>query len=568
MPDVIAGLIEGVELTPEVELAILLAFASVLGIVFKLLKQPLVLAYLVTGIVIGYLGFLSIEDGEMFEVFSTLGVMFLLFLVGMEMDYESIKKTGKLSLIIGLGQVIFTATGGFLLAYFAFGLEVIHAIYVAVALTFSSTVIIVKLLSDKGSMTSLHGRAAIGLLLVQDLVVVVILISLNAIEMGGGVDAFSIIRTVAMGMVLFGVMLFLGREVFPYIFQKIARSQELLFLLSIAWLLVFAMVVEQFGFSVEIAGFLGGVALANSSEKYHISNRIRPLRDFFILVFFVYLGSLMVLSGFEGLLWPVIIFSAFVLIGNPVIVMVLMGLMRYKRRTGFLTGVTVAQISEFSLIFATLGLSLGHITDQIFAMIVAVGVVTITLSTYLILYAEKIFPYLSGVLSIFEKKNAFEETEDKDISRSIVLIGANRIGRGILNHIDKERVMVVDFDPVVIEDLKRKGVDCIFADIKDPYLIDELNLENTKLFISTSPQLEDNITLLRNVKRKNEDIKVVTRAEREEEALILYEEGVDYALLPHLLSGKYLGRIIDSELELEKLKELKEREIQVLKQDI
>ncbi len=565
MPEIFLGLLEGINFTPEVELAILLAFASLIGIFFKLLKQPLILAYLFTGILIGSLGFLSIEEGGIIEVFSTLGIMFLLFLVGMEMDYDSIRKTGKLSLVIGLGQVLFTATGGFLIGYYAFGFSFLPALYIAIALTFSSTVIIIKLLSDKGSLTSLHGRAAIGLLLVQDLVVILILISLNAIEMGGEINATNLMQTVGVGIGLFALMLFLGRNIFPYIFQKIARSQELLFLVSLAWLLVFAMIVKQIGFSVEIAGFLGGVALANSSEKYHIANKIRPLRDFFILIFFVYLGSLMVLSGLEGLALPVIIFSLFVLIGNPLIVMTLMGIMRYKKRTSFLTGVTVAQISEFSLIFATLGLALGHITDQIFAIIVAVGVVTITLSTYLILYAEKIFPYISRFLTFFERKNAEEEAESEGSSRPIILIGANRIGRGIMNYIDKEKLLVIDFDPVVIRDLRKKQVNCMFADIKDPFLFEELNLTETKLVISTSPQLNDNLTIIESLKKHNENIKVVTRGESENEALLLYDRGVDYVLLPHLLSGKYLGRIIDSELELEKLEEFKNKELQVLR---
>jgi Kef-type K+ transport system membrane component KefB len=557
--------LQGIELTSQAELAILLVIASVLGILFRIFKQPLILAYLVTGILIGTFGFLNLKDGELIEVFSTLGIMFLLFLVGMEMDYNSLKKTGKLSIAIGLGQVLFTAIGGFLIGYFLFNFDFMSALYVAVALTFSSTVIIVKLLSDKGSLTSLHGRAAIGLLLVQDLVVILILIVLNSIELGTGVGFLSLFRTFFAGIVLFGLMLALGGSVFPYLFRKIAHSQELLFLVSLSWLLSFALIVKQFGFSVEIAGFLGGVALANSSEKYHIANKIRPLRDFFILIFFVFLGSLMVISDFSGLFFPVILFSFFVLIGNPIIVMTIMGIMRYKKRTGFLTGVTVAQISEFSLIFAIAGLSLGHINNQIFAIIVAVGVVTITLSTYLILYAEKIFPYLSRFLSVFERKNTKEEQGDFGISRPIILIGANRIGRGIMSYIDSKNLLVIDFDPTVTDLLKKKGVDRIFADIKDPHLFEELNLEKTRLVVSTSPQLEDNLMLIQRVKDINDNIKVITRAESDEEAIILYESGADYGLLPHFLSGKYLGKIIDSSTELEKLGELQKKELQILK---
>ncbi len=568
MIDFFINAVSQIELTSQAELALLLVLASFLGILFRFLKQPLILAYLVAGILIGIFSFLNIQEAEVFEVFSTLGIMFLLFLVGMEMDYSSIKKTGKLSLAIGLGQVLFTACGGFLIGYYGFGFDILPAIYVAIALTFSSTVIIVKLLSDKGSLTSLHGRAAIGLLLVQDIVVILILIVLNAIQIGEGVDLFALFRTVVAGIGLFGLMIFLGISVFPYLFRKVASSQELLFLISLAWLLSFAMIVKQFGFSVEIAGFLGGVALANSAEKYHISNKIRPLRDFFILIFFVFLGSLMIVSDFAGLTLPVIVFSLFVLIGNPIIVMVIMGIMRYKKRTGFLTGVTVAQISEFSLIFATLGLSLGHITNQIFAVIVAVGVVTITLSTYLILYAEKIFPYISNFLSVFERKNTKEEEGDFGISKPIVLIGANRIGKGIMNYIDKNNLLVIDFDPMVTDLLKKKGVDRIFADIKDPHLFEELNLERTKLIISTSPHLDDNLMLIRRIKNIDKNIKTVCRAESEGEALVLYENEADYVLLPHFLSGEYLGKIIDSKFELKKLEELREREIHVLKNGV
>ncbi len=560
----LSSFVQGIELTTLGELAVMLVLASVLGIILRILKQPLLLAYLATGIVIGSYSYLSMGEGDTIETFSTLGVMFLLFLVGLEMDYKSLKKIGKLSLAIGLGQVIFTSIGGFLIGYYAFGFDFFASIYIAIALTFSSTVIIIKLLSDKGSLTSLHGRAAVGLLLVQDLVVILILIGLNAIAIEGGIDILSLLQTAVGGVALFIIMLLLGRNIFPFIFSRVAKSQELLFLVTLAWLLFFSVTVEQFGFSIEIAGFLGGVALANSAEKYHIASKVRPLRDFFVLVFFVFLGSLMVVSDFEGLLFPIALFSLFVLIGNPLIVMTIMGIMRYKKRTSFLTGVTVAQISEFSLIFATLGLALGHITDQIFALIAAVGVVTITLSTYLIIYAEKVFPYISRFLSIFEKKNAHQEEKDLNISKPIILIGAHRTGRGILKNLKKENFLVAEFDPVIIDELKERGIDCLFADIKDPHFFEDLNLTKTKLIISTSPSLEDNLTIIKKVGAINKNITIISRAENENEALILYKEGVDYTLLPHFLAGKYLSEIIDENLNFENLADLRKRELKML----
>ena len=547
------------------ELGLILVLAAILGIILKAFKQPLILAYLITGLIIGALGFFDIAEREALEFLSNLGVMFLLFLVGLEMDYNSIKKVGKTSLAIGLGQVAFTATGGFLIANFVFGFELIHAAYIAIALTFSSTVIIVKLLSDKGNLTSLHGRAAIGLLLVQDLVVILILISLNALEAGGEVGIGSVMQIITGGVALFAIMMALGRSVFPYIFRKIAHSQELLFLVSLAWLLFFAVVVKAAGFSIEIAGFLGGVALANSSQKYHIASKIRPLRDFFILVFFAILGSMMAVSDIGGMIVPILAFSLFVLIGNPIIVMFIMKLLGYKKRTNFLTGVTVAQISEFSMIFATLGLTLGHISDQVFALIASVGVVTITLSTYLILYAEKIFPYISEFLSIFEKENTIEDKEsDLDASRPIVLIGAHRTGEGIMNYIDPNDLLVIDFDPVIIDSLKEKGIKHLFSDITDPHVLEHVNINDAQVVISTSPNLKDNLDLIRRIKRKEYDIKIIVRAETKKEALELYDEGADYVLLPHFVSGQYLGSIIDPEFDLSRLDELREIDLDLL----
>lgn len=557
-----------IEITPQVELAILLFFVSVLGILFRILKQPLVLAYLVAGVLISLFGIFNVEDGKVVEVFSSMGIMFLLFLVGMEMDYRSIKKIGVLSLIIGTGQVIFTTFGGFLISYYLFGFDFLSSLYVGIALAFSSTVIIIKVLSDKGSLNTLHGRAAIGLLLVQDIIVILILIALNTIEAGGVLNIIYFVKIILLAVLFFGGMIFLGRTIFPYVFHKIARSQELLFLISLGWLFVFAAVIEQFGFSLEIAGFLGGVALANSSEKYHIASKVRPLRDFFIVIFFVYMGSLMITSHFSDMIIPIVVFSIFVLIGNPLIVMILMGVMRYKKRTGFLTGVTVAQISEFSLIFVALGLSLGHISEEVFALVVAVGVLTIGVSTYIIIYSEKIFPYFSDFLSFFERKKTYEEEGDFGVSKEVVLIGAQRIGKRIINYIHKDNLLIIDFDPLTIDYLKRLEFSHIFGDIKDPHLFEEINLEKTKLVISTSPQVEDNLFLLKKIKDINKKIKVVVRSQDKEDALYLYENKADYVFLPHFLSGEYLGSIIDKKLELKDLDIQRRKDIKILRNTI
>ena len=293
---------------------------------------------------------------------------------------QSLRLVGKASVLVGLGQIILTFIPGFFIARF-FDFNFLQAAYIAIALTFSSTIIVVKLLSEKRDTNSLYGKISIGFLLVQDFVAILILIFLAGIESEKGIVFNDIFLTTLKGLGLFILMLYLGRKILPLMLDKISRSQELLFLTSLAWCFGIATVVVKAGFSIEIGGFLAGLALANSSEHFQISAKIKSLRDFFILIFFVILGSSLIFSDFSGLTLPIIIFSLFVLIGNPLIVLIIMGLMGYRKRTGFLCGVTTAQISEFSLILAALGLKLGHLNEKVVSLITAVGIITITLST-------------------------------------------------------------------------------------------------------------------------------------------------------------------------------------------
>lgn len=531
--------------TGLLELAAVVLIASALGVLAKILKQPIILAYLATGALIAYLGFLNFADQETFRVFSDLGIMFLLFLVGLEINYASLRLVGKISLIVGLGQVVITSFFGFIIAHLL-DFSLLHSLYVSIALTFSSTIIIVKLLSDKKDLNSLYGKISIGLLLVQDVVAILVLIFLSGLVSSSNFAWTDLFVAVIKGVFLFLAMLWLGRKILPLIFDKVARSQELLFLISLMWVFAVAALVGAIGFSIEIAGFLAGLALANSSEHFQIASKIRPLRDFFILIFFVVLGSSIVFSDLSGITWPIIVFSLFVLVGNPVVVLILMGLMGYRKRTSFFTGVTVAQISEFSLILAALGLKLGHISESVLSLITAVGVITITLSSYLILHSEKIFHWLSPALSIFEKKNAKEKFfGKKDGKKSLVLIGCHRTGESIALSLPKEKLLIVDFDPEVIIRLKKNDFSCILGDSNDEEIFDQINSNGAKLVISTSPDLEDHLSLIEKLKTFSPKIpKLILRAETENEAKILYGKGADYVLLPHLTSGHYLGKAL------------------------
>ena len=542
-----------------------MGIAAVLGYFAKYLRQPIILGYLATGFLIARLDVFGIEEHEFFNLFASMGIMFLLFLVGLEINFDSLKSVGAVALAVGLGQVAFTALFGFLIGV-GLGFKTVSALYIAIALTFSSTIIIVKLLSEKKDMSSLYGKISVGMMLVQDLVAIVLLVVLTGLN--GNEDrsvSLSVFITLMKGLGLFFLAVWLGRRYVSRLFDIIARSRELLFVFSLAWVFVLVIVADKMGFSIEMAGFLAGIALANSAENHQISNHIRSLKDFFLAIFFVILGSSLASVSLSGITLPLVIFSLFVLIGNPFIVMVIMGIMGYRSRTGFLTGVTVAQISEFSLVLMAMGYRLGHVSSQEVSLVTAVGILTITMSTYMIIYSGAIFERISKILVFFErKKNKEFSLPDATYHKKIIVIGGHRTGSSLINGLPIKDVLVIDFDPDVIEELKNKGIACILGDVSDPEILEIANIAQSELIISTNPDLRDNLELLENLNILGERPKMILRAETERDAESLYAHGADYVLLPHFTAGQYLGKTIAIDLNMSILRSLKEHDLKIL----
>ncbi|MDF1496783.1 MAG: cation:proton antiporter [Patescibacteria group bacterium] len=545
------------------ELAATVVLVTILSIFARMLKQPFILAYLAAGVLIASFGFFNLTDHETFKLFSDLGIMFLLFLVGLEINYSSLKLVGKVSIILGLGQIIFTSLFGYIIASI-FGYDWLASLYIAVALTFSSTIIIVKLLSDKKELRSLHGKISVGMLLVQDAVAVIILVLLSGLTDGNNAGLAEIILTLLKGTILVFVTLWVGKRIIPAIFDRLAKSQELLFIASLAWVLGMAVIVSYMGFSIEIAGFLAGLALSNSLERLQISNKIRSLRDFFIVLFFVLLGASMALSDLSGLTLPIIVFSLFVLIGNPIIVLSILGFLGYRKRTGLLTGLTVAQISEFSLIVAAVGLKLGHIDNSTVTLITGVGIITITISTYLIINADKLYKFLANLLSIFETRRIKEPVLKKQRKRKYVLIGCHRTGMGIASLLPKNQLLIIEFDPDMVHKLNKQGYNVLFGDITDPDILDDMLVTNADVLIITSPDIQDNLSVLEMYKQKSKRPTIIVRAQSKEELEILYDNGADYVLLPHLTAGQILGHMITSKNLENGIRHMRKKEMEAI----
>ena len=334
------------------EITLLLVLAAAMSMVMRALKQPLIIGYILIGLLVGPSVLGIVESAESIELLGNFGIALLLFIVGLGLNPKVIKEVGKVSLLTGLGQVIFTSAIGFWITTIL-GYDVMTAFYIAVALTFSSTIIILKLLTDKKEQNKLYGKIAIGFLLVQDVVATFALVIASASGQGE-LNAQEVLLLAAKGIGLVALTLVVSSQVVRRLSTFLARSQELLFLFAIAWGFGIGTLFYEAGFSLEVGALLAGVALASMPYAQEIGSRLRPLRDFFIVVFFIALGAKLNIDNLSGIIWQAVGLSAFVLIGNPIIVMTIMGVLGYKRKTSFNAGLAVAQISEFSLIFMLL----------------------------------------------------------------------------------------------------------------------------------------------------------------------------------------------------------------------
>ena len=528
---------------PFAEFAILLLICSLAGAVFVRLRQPVLIAYIVVGVLVGpaVLGLVTAHD--QIDLLAQVGVAVLLFAVGLKLDLHHIRHIGPVALATGLGQLAFTIVIGFAIIL-ALGRDVMDAIYVAVALTFSSTIIIVKLLSDKRELDSLHGRIAVGFLIVQDLAVVVAMMAMSALrgtgDGGGDTGLLDVALSLGWRLALAAVLMYvLMRWVLPVVVASMARSQELLLVFAIAWGVALAALGEWAGFSKEAGAFMAGFSLASTPYREAMNARLTGIRDFLLLFFFIDLGAKLDFSTLSAEVVPALVLSAFVLIGNPLIVMGIMGFMGYRKRTGFMAGLTVAQISEFSIVFVAMGITLGHIGVQALGLTTLVGLITITLSTYMILYSQALYERLAPWLGVFERKNPFREIaaeQQPALSNpaEVVVFGLGRYGSRLLVQLRAAGVEAVgvDFDPEAVRDLQTRGLPVYFGDGEDADFLESLPLKHARWVITSFPQWESNRALLHALQSARYDGQVAGVVRDAAHGRLMAEAGIERVFNP------------------------------------
>lgn len=477
------------------EISALVLLASAVGLAGLVLRQPLVVSFIAAGILAGPDVLGLVQSDALIEILGQIAVAVLLFLVGLKLDVALVRNLGAVAVATGLGQVGFTAVFGFGLCL-AMGIAPLSALYIAVALTFSSTIIIVKLLSDKHEIDSLHGQIALGFLIVQDIFVVVAMVAVSAVgfsgsgEEGGWRD-FALLAGGALTMLAF-IAVFV-RWVATPLMGMIARSQELMVIFAVGWAAGLAALADTIGLGQELGGLMAGVSLASTPMRDAIGARLAPLRDFLLLFFFIGLGAGLDLSTLGAQVGPALVLSVFVLVGNPLIVLMILGFLGYRKRTGFLAGLTVAQISEFSLIFMAMGIALGHVDGSAMGLVTLVGLVTIALSVYMITFSHKLYALCEPLLGVFERKTPFRENSEDapggGLGYDVVILGLGRygcrIGMGLRDR--GIRVLGVDFDPDALRHWRTQGMEAVFGDATDPEVVAHLPLAGVRAVISTVP---------------------------------------------------------------------------------
>ncbi len=524
---------------PFAEMALLLGITAVAGLIAVRLRQPVLIAYIAVGILVGPAVFGLVQSHDQIDLLAQIGVAVLLFLVGLKLDLHHVRHIGPVALATGFGQLGFTIVVGFLIIL-ALGREVMEALYVAVALTFSSTIIIVKLLSDKRELDSLHGRIAVGFLIVQDIAVVLAMMAMSAMRGAGDAAIWDVVGSLLLRVGLAALLMFLlMRYVLPGVVRAMARSQELMLIFAIAWGTGLAALGEWAGFSKEAGAFMAGFSLASTPYREAIGARLTGIRDFLLLFFFIDLGAKLDFSTLGEEILPAAILSAFVLIGNPLIVMAIMGYMGYRKRTGFLAGLTVAQISEFSIVFVAMGISLGHVGVQALGLTTLVGVTTIALSTYMILFSQQLYERLAPWLGIFERRLPHRELaveqQDHSTGRSdIVIFGLGRYGERLARRLQEAGLSVlgVEFDPELVRSLRGKGMNVSFGDGQDADFLESLPLTGVSWAVSTLPDLASNRALLHALKVRGFAGEVAFVARDDIQGALLKQAGAPTVLYP------------------------------------
>ncbi len=515
----------------------------------KAFKQPMIIWYIIAGTAISLCFPSLLQANTAFQSFWNIGIALLLFIVGMELNPTIIKDLWKTATLAWVFQVLITGGLGYFLATILW-FDIMTSIFLSIWFAFSSTIVVLKLLSDRDQMESTPGRLSIGILIVQDLIVMLFMLGMATFKSIEQTSSAIVIVSLIAKVIWLGIgIYFLSKYFIPMITKKIAESQEYLFLFSIGRCFILGAIFYRLWFGIEIGTLVAWISLANSSYRFEITSRIKPLRDFFIVIFFVLLWShVNFWASNLSMILPLILFVVFVLVIKPIVTMVVLWFLWHTRKNNFLTWISLGQISEFSFLIITMGISSGYIKDPvILSMITLVGLISIAGSSYSVVYGEKIYHFFKPVLRILPWVRNKETKKINKKGYEIVLFGYGRFGSNIYTLLNKthKNILVIDEHPGIISHLQKNKIPCIYGDIGDIDFLEELNLKKSKMIISTIKTFDENMVLLKTLKQHSPKLIIILVSNHIYEAIKLYEQGADYVILPHYIGVDHTSLMLE-----------------------
>lgn len=533
----------GVELFTDLSLVV--AIGAGVAYVMHRLKQPLIIGHILTGILVGPTVFGILRDDQAFGAFSSIGVALLLFVVGLELNIRVFSKLSHVVLSSAIFQVAAITTLGMVLARLLGFDQGIESFVIGLGLALSSTMIIVKILNDKKETARLYAQVAIGVIILQDVIATGGKIFLSA-QHSHESSALSMAFLLSRGIFVSAGLILLSKTLLPRLVKSLESSKEFLLLFALGWGLGFAALFERVGFSIEIGALFAGMSMAVLPVSHEISVRLRPLRDFFIVIFFILLGSRLVPGQMTEVFVPALVFAVVVLIIKPLTILVSMGLAGYTKRTSFKTSVALAQVSEFSLVLLYSAVGHGLASEKAAATITLVALLTFAASTYMMKYDDELFEKLEHRLKFFERKITRLEQSGAAQHYPVVLLGYRKGGTEFVRTFKKmnKRFVVVDYDPEVMEALEGQGLNLLYGDATDPEMIEELQLKKAKLVVSTISDFATNEFLAHWLEKENNTAVFICSADTAAHAAQLYASGAAYVMLPHFIGSEKIGTFL------------------------
>ena len=535
------------------DIALGIVFAAILGHVARLLRQPLLLGYIAGGILLSpQMGFGLISNAESIELIAEIGLILLLFIIGLEIDLRELRRLGRSMLALGVGQFVINSLLG--LAFFGWlGYRVAEGrfdlVYLAIVISLSSTLIVVKLLREKFELKILSGRLTLGVLVVQDIWAILFMAVQPSLAEPG---ALQIAQSIAGGAVLVGVAFLASRYLLAPVLEASARRPELVLISSVAWCFGIAGFAYQLGLSREMGALIAGVSISAFPYGADVISKVTGVRDFFVTLFFVALG-LQVPVPSADVLGQALLIVVFVLASRVISVVPTASLLGDGLYAGTVTALNLAQISEFSLVILTLGRGYGHVSERVSAVVLTAMILTSLLSPYLITWNDRVArwlvrPFARGPAAGGGAAPAAEARPARDI----VLLGHFRIAQAVLDLVEaqapqlKGRITLVDYDANRAHAVMARGFRWEYGDLANPDALEHLGIEEARVVVTTiSDTFLKGIStrrLVGNLRRLAPRAVIVMTGEEKTDMEDLLRAGADHVLIPGEITGE---RILD-----------------------